>query len=150
MKKTQFFILFTKISTLCAYSPLFLLPHHQQQTMIQQSDDEDVIIPTVKDTTTSITRQAFFATTGAMVTSSLFINPSTVLAANNDGGLTKYEDDQCKFSVQIPSGWEKSEQSLPDRRKIVLYVKPDSDKKTLVSLVYTPGKFWSRYEASSI
>ena len=124
--------------------------------MIQQSGDDDVIIPTVKDTTTatttSITRKAFFPMAGALVTSSLLlINPSSAMAANNDDGLlTKYEDEQCKFSVQIPSGWEKSEQSLPDRRKIVLYVKPDSDKKTLVSLVYTPGKFWSRFEALSI
>ena len=160
MRKTQIYIIFTKIFALsAAYSPLFLSPHHhQQQTSIQQSSDDDVIISTAKDTATSITRRNFFVTAGALVTSPLLINPSSAMAANNDDGLTKYEDEQCKFSLQIPSGWERSEQSLPDRRKIVLYVKPDSDKKTLVSLVYTPvradfttlGSFGSVDEVSSL
>jgi hypothetical protein len=70
-----------------------------------------------------------------MAMAGLMIHPSTVYAAEE---LINYEDEQCKFSMKVPSTWEKSTQSLPDRRKIVLYVKPDSDKKSLVFVAYTP------------
>lgn len=52
--------------------------------------------------------------------------------------LKKYEDTANKFSIDLPSEWTETVQTLPDRRKISLYIKPDSNQKTLVFLAYTP------------
>jgi hypothetical protein len=72
-----------------------------------------------------------------LVSSSLLINPSMATASSD---LVEYKDKE--FSMSAPSDWEKSFQSQgsmsPDRRKIVLYMKPNSDQKTLLSLGYTP------------
>ena len=79
-------------------------------------------------------RRNIFASAVTLATSAVLLDPTIAGAAEE---LTKFQDEQCKFTLSLPS-WERSEQQLPDRRKIVLYVKPDSDKKTLLSLVYTP------------
>jgi hypothetical protein len=68
-------------------------------------------------------------------TSSILITPQTSNAIDT---LTKYQDVNCKFSINLPSDWPQSTQTLPDRRRIVLYIKPDSDQKTLIFLAYTP------------
>lgn len=70
-------------------------------------------------------------------TGSLLIHPQNANAATTTA-LTKYEDPNCKFSINLPTDWTQSTQNLPDRRKIVLYIKPDSNQKTLIFLAYTP------------
>lgn len=81
------------------------------------------------------------AAIGVGVTASLLVDPpstASAAATSSSTPLTLYEDLACKFSIQLPSGWTKTEQTLPDRRRIVLYIKPDSNQKTLVFLAYTP------------
>lgn len=77
------------------------------------------------------------ATIGAGVATTLFARTASA-ATPPSTPLGLYEDPTCKFSIQLPTDWTKTEQTLPDRRKIVLYIKPDSDQKTLVFLAYTP------------
>ncbi|KAG7356413.1 photosystem II oxygen evolving complex protein PsbP [Nitzschia inconspicua] len=75
------------------------------------------------------------AVAAALGTTALLTNPPSANAATT---LTKFEDTNCKFSIDLPSDWTQSTQTLPDRRKIVLYIKPDSNQKTLIFLAYTP------------
>jgi len=52
-----------------------------------------------------------------------------------------YTDETAGFEVKTPSGWQKSEQSLPDRRKIILFVNDNdasSTNKDLMFIAYTP------------
>lgn len=118
VEMTALFLLFLllQVSGLTAYSPLLPRP-----------------VKGVDEAGTS--RRDLLVSAAGLATSSLFIKPSFAEANN---GLSKYSDSDCKFSVYLPSSWEKSEQTLPDRRKIVLYIKPDSNQKTVISLVYTP------------
>ena len=91
-------------------------------------------------------RRGFASSVASVVagTSALLIDPSLT---NADGSvvapaspLEVYEDKNCKFSVSVPSEWVKTEQTLPDRRKIVLYFKPESNQKTLMFIAYTPTR----------
>lgn len=71
----------------------------------------------------------------------LSIDPSAVFAADSTGSsvpLAEFKDPDCKFSIQMPTSWNASTQSLPDRRKIQLYIDPNSNQKTLVFIAYTP------------
>eukprot|EP00979_Chaetoceros_neogracilis_P006515 scaffold1335_cov282-Chaetoceros_neogracile.AAC.4 len=52
-----------------------------------------------------------------------------------------YIDEASGFEVKTPSGWQKSEQALADRRKIVFFVNGDdasSSEKDLMFIAYTP------------
>lgn len=82
-------------------------------------------------------RRRFLDITAAAVFSagSLLSSPAEALAAED---LIDYKDDDFKFGIKVPANWERTVQSLPDRRKLVLYIKPDSDQKTLVFFAYTP------------
>eukprot|EP00550_Attheya_septentrionalis_P006045 CAMPEP_0198293102 /NCGR_PEP_ID=MMETSP1449-20131203/15443_1 /TAXON_ID=420275 /ORGANISM="Attheya septentrionalis, Strain CCMP2084" /LENGTH=254 /DNA_ID=CAMNT_0043992549 /DNA_START=67 /DNA_END=831 /DNA_ORIENTATION=- len=68
-------------------------------------------------------------------------NAASTAATNK---LEPYTDDICGFQVSVPAGWDKSEQALPDRRRISLFIDPSSsaptsnDDKTLVFIAYTP------------
>jgi len=97
----------------------------------------------------SIQRRSFLQSsilkTGMLSISSLLLNNNLAMAAegaNNDISLETYEDSDCGFQLQVPNGWEKSIQALPDRRKIVFFVDPktkDSEKdKSLIFVAYTP------------
>ena len=76
-------------------------------------------------TTTLATTSAFFAQ-GAF--------PANAAATNT---LEVFVDADCGFQIKIPSQWEKKVQTLPDRRKIVLFIDPTSDN-TLLFVAYTP------------
>jgi len=93
-----------------------------------------------EETTTS--RRGFATSVASVVagTSALLIDPSFAKAEDiASSPLTRYEDTLCKFSIDVPSEWQKTEQTLPDgRRKIDLYIKPDSNQKTLIFIAYTP------------
>ena len=72
--------------------------------------------------------------------------PLTVLPAlAASEKLDTYEMADYGLKIDVPSAWVKSEQSLPDRRKIVLFVDPvtgvegsGGDDKTLLFAAYTP------------
>mmetsp|Transcript_7752 Transcript_7752/g.22061 ORF Transcript_7752/g.22061 Transcript_7752/m.22061 type:complete len:229 (+) Transcript_7752:102-788(+) len=82
-------------------------------------------------------RRGFLSSASAAVlaTAPILLGPQYVFAEED---LVDYQDAECKFSIKVPSGWEKSVQSLPDRRKIVLFVKPGSEQKTFVFVAYSP------------
>lgn len=93
--------------------------------------------------TTSISRRGFASSVASVVagSSALLIDPSFSIAEDAMATpLAPYEDKNCKFAIEMPSEWTKTEQSLPDRRKIVLYFKPDSNQKTLFFVAYTPTR----------
>jgi hypothetical protein len=84
------------------------------------------------------TRRGFLSSTTAGIlagSSSTFLHPLESVAEDD---MVDFEDPTWKFSVKVPTGWEQSVQSLPDRRRIVLYIKPGSDQKTLFFIAYTP------------
>jgi hypothetical protein len=83
------------------------------------------------------TRRGFLASASAaaLASTSWLIGPQ-IAGAEED--LVDYQDADCKFSIKVPAGWEKSVQSLPDRRKIVLFFKPGSEQKTLMFIAYSP------------
>ena len=99
-----------------------------------------------------ISRRNVFASSASVAaagfSSSLLIDLSSIAPANaaddvassspTTPTLNNYKDEACKFSIDVPSDWIKNENTLPDRRKIDIYFKPDSDQKTLMFIAYTP------------
>ena len=85
------------------------------------------------------TRRGFASSVASIVagSSALLIDPS---GSRAEVPLGPYEDTNCKFKIDVPSEWVKTEQTLPDRRKIVLYFKPESNQKTLMFIAYTPAR----------
>jgi len=90
---------------------------------------------------TAISRRDFSSSIAGIVagSSALLIDPSTT-KADDSIPLAPYEDKSCQFSINVPSEWVKTEQTLPDRRRIVLYFKPESNQKTLMFIAYTPTR----------
>lgn len=90
----------------------------------------------------SISRRVFASSVANVVTGSsmLLINPSLSNAQDESTPLAIFKDNVCKFSIKVPSEWVMTEQTLPDRRKIILYFKPESGQKTLMFIAYTPTR----------
>ena len=101
-----------------------ILPHHPTNGEI----------PTTNLPTTS-RRDLMVATFGSLAAATVL---PFVANAADDSSLVTFTDPECNFSILVPSGWEKSVQELADRRKIVLFVDPKSQGKTLVFIAYTP------------
>lgn len=92
---------------------------------------------------TTLSRRGFASTIagGVAGSSMLFIDPNFARAEDTIATpLARFEDKNCKFSIDLPSEWIKTEQSLPDRRKIILCIKPDSNQKTLFFIAFTPTR----------
>jgi hypothetical protein len=91
----------------------------------------------LQESISAVAVSAAVASSSAAVTT---INPGRVNAAAAESvtPLAKYDDPSCKFSIDLPTEWTKSEQTLPDRRRITLYIKPDSNQRTLIFIAYTP------------
>lgn len=70
-----------------------------------------------------------------VLSSQAFFPASEALAAEME--LAPYDDKVHKFSLMVPSTWVRADQTLPDRRKIVIFSNPD-DKETLMFIAYTP------------
>ena len=89
---------------------------------------------------TTISRRGFASSVASIVARSsiLLIDPSLTYAQDGSTPMSPYDDKSCKFSINVPSEWVKTEQTLPDRRKIILYFKPESDQKTLMFIAYSP------------
>lgn len=84
-------------------------------------------------------RRSWLSTTGlatsALLTQSVF--PGVASAAGFK--LETFEEEKLKFQIKVPANWEKQVQTLPDRRKIILFIDPTSDKdKTLLFFAFTP------------
>lgn len=77
--------------------------------------------------------------TAAFVTGTSIISSSESVVASDSVKLVPYEDKDCGIQISVPEGWERSEQTLPDRRKIVFFIDPNSggEDKTLLFVAYT-------------
>lgn len=100
----------------------------------QQSSASAVVAATsapllVSTRRTWLTQQSIIAGAAAFG-----LAPSAALAAT--GKTELYNDPQHGFSIQIPADWIKSEQTLNDRRKIVLWSDP-TDPSTVLFIAYT-------------
>ena len=84
---------------------------------------------------TTSRREMMIATFGSLAAATAL---PFVANAADDSSLVSFTDPECNFSILVPSGWDKSVQELADRRKIVLYVDPKSQGKTLMFIAYTP------------
>jgi hypothetical protein len=72
--------------------------------------------------------------TSALLTQSVI--PGIASAAET---LETFKDEKLNFEIKVPTSWEKQVQSLPDRRKIILFLDPTSDKdKNLLFFAFTP------------
>jgi hypothetical protein len=109
-----------------AYSPLS--PVQQTRASVSSSGETS--------------RRNLLASVALIGTSALTIDPSKAFAAaaadTSSTNLVDFKDAARKVSIKVPSDWDATVQELPDRRKINLYIKPNSDQKTLMFFAYTP------------
>lgn len=90
-----------------------------------------------------VARRAFVRSalrSSAGIAASLALPTMPVYADSGSKLLESYVDTECGFQLMVPSGWERTEQTLPDRRRLVLFVDPSSgdDDKTILFIAYTP------------
>lgn len=76
----------------------------------------------------------------SLIPAALVATSSPLPVFASDEKFSQYQDASIGFQIKTPAGWQKSEQSLPDRRKIVLFVENDGDgkDKDLMFIAYTP------------
>ena len=90
------------------------------------------------------TRRTFFntgASAGAAVASAAALIPADAAIAAASVDLDTYEDKKNGFSISVPKSWTATEQKLPDRRKIQLFIDQSGgaeEDKCLMFLAYTP------------
>lgn len=99
-------------------------------------DDASSFVSSHDDDDGGVGRRAFLVASAAAT----FARPADASDGGGDKvGYVAYED--RGFRVRVPSGWTRSDQELPDRRRIVLFVDPttsdDADDKTLLFVAYT-------------
>jgi PsbP len=129
MRLTCFLLLLTTVNSL-------LLQYNHERKISNPNTFASSSVATQNEDLSSPTRREFLSSSAAgIIVGSGCLQPSSASAEEN---LGDFEDATWKFSIKVPTGWEQSVQSLPDRRKIVLYIKPDSNQKTLCFIAYTP------------
>jgi len=120
-------------------------PVREQAVIEQVLRDQQQQQISATATATGATRRNFlgkaatFATTAVAGSTALLLPIQPAYAAAVD--LDTIEDPANGFKVSLPKSWTKSSQSLPDRRKIDLYIDestPANEDKTLMFLAYTP------------
>jgi hypothetical protein len=123
MKHQSFPLLFSA-SLLLALAPAFTAAYAPPQQPYQHKNSNAF----------GLERRAWLAT--AATTAAATLVP---LSARAEGttSLKKFNDAKHGFSLSVPSDWTFSEQTLPDRREILLWQDP-SDKSTLLFIAYTP------------
>jgi len=104
--------------------------------------DDDHNIDNDPETIGSIGRRSFHRTIAA-ASNAAFISaiiPSLPSYADDSSDLSAYKDKTCKFQFKVPTSWEKSEQELPDGRRIDFFIDPKSgaEDKNLIFIAYTP------------
>jgi hypothetical protein len=124
--KSKILLLLTSLAAAAAYSPL--LPSASVVSAVSSIDASSSV------TTNLSSRRNILASAAALATSSFWVDTSRAA----EDGLIDYKDADYGFKMKVPSDWDASVQALPDRRKIALYIKPNSDQKTLVFFAYTP------------
>jgi hypothetical protein len=89
----------------------------------------------------SNTRRQWLANSFATlpVAAAFFAWPSTATAAATNTKFETYNDPVHGFSVLVPTDWVRTEQTLPDRRQILLWTDPsDAGSKTNMFIAFTP------------
>lgn len=94
----------------------------------------DALGTTKSDKTLQSSRRSWLSTAG-LATGVLFTQ--SAFAAGEK--LETYQDEKLNFQIKVPANWDKQVQSLPDRRKIAMFIDPTSDKdKNLLFFAFTP------------
>jgi hypothetical protein len=76
----------------------------------------------------------------AVETNSLSSQATKINNIDATNFFSVYQDNAVGFEIKVPAEWQKSEQSLPDRRKIVLFINDKLDntqEKDLMFVAYT-------------
>jgi hypothetical protein len=123
-----------------AFKPMTaLIRTTQQQQQLPMS-----MIPT--PITTMVDRRTWLSSAApplaVAATVELILSVAQVAAAATDSpaGTTRlqtFTDVTHGFSIKVPSEWIQSEQTLPDRRKLQMWMDPN-DSTTLLFIAYTP------------
>mmetsp|Transcript_2558 Transcript_2558/g.3748 ORF Transcript_2558/g.3748 Transcript_2558/m.3748 type:complete len:260 (+) Transcript_2558:47-826(+) len=98
---------------------------------VEQQDDNNAAACDDKSHILAFSRRSFLGTAASLLAA------STVLPAFAEGDKTAsssssfktYQNSNYGFSIKIPSNWDESEQNLPDRRRILLFVDPTSTEQ---------------------
>lgn len=111
-----------------AFAPTLKVASAQKESSLRMTND--------------ISRRSWLDTvsTAFVVGASPLLLPGEKALAE-DNQFTSFVDKACGFKISVPADWEMSEQTLPDRRRIVLFVDPatnDSPNKTLMFAAFTP------------
>jgi len=141
----QFTVFLCLVQSLLAFSPN--TPQNYQQQHINSVDE---------DSETS--RRSFLSKAAAIGASSGVLSFNPLIAKAEEGGngngndgsgseMTLFKDSNVGFQIEIPSNWKQSEQKLPDRRRLLLFVNSDESVSTgsnskgpedLMFVAYTP------------
>lgn len=81
-------------------------------------------------TALGVERRNFISSAVVAAGSTLLSAPPAAFAAEDAFGV--YKNEKCGFQINVPSGWVKTIQELPNRNPLTLYIDPDSDNKTLM------------------
>ncbi len=103
-----------QIQTLVAFTPSSPGTTKQTSLLSEQIDDRRTFF-------TSIIQNSAIATSIPWI-----MIPSSSNAAE-EGKFIPFQDTNVGFQIQVPSNWKKSEQTLPDRRRLVLFVNDKGD-----------------------
>ena len=90
-------------------------------------------------------RRAFFVNIiGGSAAATIANIPLTANAeeGKESSSLTLFQDTNVGFQMNVPSGWTQSEQKLPDRRRLVLFLNNNDEgtkgSEDVVFVAYTP------------
>ena len=111
----------------------------------ESNDDASLSVPSSSSRNptrrTFLTKTSLVCGAGAIGSVAGIGFPVPAALAAQDDEFQIFEDTGCGISFSVPSSWEKAEQVLDDRRRIVLFVKPGSTgpaDQTLVFVAFTP------------
>lgn len=109
----------------------------------QSSNELDTYNQSPCTSSVEVERRSFIRSAILSTTTLTLPFPALVTNANEDDmELESFVDSECGFKISVPKNWEKSIQSLPDRRKIVFFVDPNTannqNDKSLIFIAYTP------------
>ena len=133
--------IFSLVQTVLAFTP-----NSASQIQQQQHVNAAVVAAPVVDQD----RRSFLSTIAVGTAAASFINPLIANAEDEDTGASKmslFKDSNVGFQLQIPSNWKKSEQKLPDRRRLTLFINENDESSSsnskkgpedLIFVAYTP------------
>mmetsp|Transcript_33394 Transcript_33394/g.37998 ORF Transcript_33394/g.37998 Transcript_33394/m.37998 type:complete len:239 (+) Transcript_33394:102-818(+) len=112
-----------------AFSPLPITTRAKMAIFSSCQNDDSYDIPDNKR------RSWITSAISAATTVTLFSSSSAVA----DEKFNLFQDKSCDFQISIPATWEKSEQTLSDRRSITFFIDPSSgEDKNLFFAALTP------------